>query len=297
MDSLCTQSETAMPQLAFRLTSNLDPEERLEEAALWKAMHDEYGEDIRALREGEQVPAGISAFGRAPRNASGHDANPVGERLDYWNDKAFLNDARRRTAVVPFERVSAEVNGLHADGLGAFVKSTRAKHAIFRIPVGESVSAAIGEMAYSFIDGGPLLMVQELCHVRMEHRFFCIDREIVTDSPVQWALTPLDHPLPPGTAFATPKSKLAHPDAGAITAALTDVARRVARDMKIPHAAIDCALINGVPGVIELNPMRLGQLGLYAADVRALARASRKLLVRLRPDADPPVPEPAALDP
>jgi hypothetical protein len=35
--------------------------------------------------------------------------------------------------------------------------------------------------------------------------------------------------------------------------------------------------MNGKPAVVEFNPMQLGQLGLYACDVRALAKASRSL--------------------
>lgn len=272
-----------MTGTAFRLTSNLDPEERLEEAALWKAMHDEYGDGIEALPEDGKGDPSVPTFGRALRNPLGCGLNPVSDRLDYWNDPAFLSEARRRFAVVPFERVEAEVTRLHSAGLGAFVKSTRSKHAIFRIPAGGSVRQAIGEMAYSFIDGGPELMVQEMCEIRTEHRFFCIGREIVTESPVQWALTPLDHPLPEGTAYATPASKRPLDPDPAAKDELARVARRIARDMEFPHAAIDCALINGTPGAVELNPMRLGQLGLYAADVRALAKASRRLLPKAAP--------------
>ncbi len=43
--------------------------------------------------------------------------------------------------------------------------------------------------------------------------------------------------------------------------------------MATEDAVIDCALINGVPGCVELNPMVPGQVGLFAADVRALAQA------------------------
>jgi len=282
---------------AFRLTSNTDPEERLEEAALWKAMHDEYGDAIMALREDDKGDPSVPTFGRAMRIPSESGRNPVSERLEYWNDAAFLAETRRRFSVVPFDRVSAEVGKLHADGLGAFVKSTRSKHAIFRIPLGDRVQDVIGEMAYSFIDGGPSLMVQELCEMRMEHRFFCIDRKIVTDSPVQWALTPLDHPLPEGTAYETPAAKRAIQACPDVREALAEVATRIARNMEFPHAAIDCALINGRPGAIELNPMRLGQLGLYAADVRALARASRKLLPEPAHTEDRAFPDEDCLEP
>lgn len=275
----------------------MDPEERLEEAALWKAMHDEYGDGIVALREDDKGDPAVPTFGRAMRIPTRCGHNPVGDRLEYWNDPAFIAETRRRFSVVPFSLVADEVKKLHADGLGAFVKSTRSKHAIFRIPTGENPTEVIGVMAYSFIDGGPALMVQELCEMRMEHRFFCIGREIVTDSPVQWALTPLDHPLPEGTAYETPAAKRAIQAGPDVREALAEVAKRIARNMEFPHAAIDCALINGRPGAIELNPMRLGQLGLYAADVRALASASRKLLPEPAHTEDQTFPNEDSLEP
>lgn len=94
---------------------------------------------------------------------------------------------------------------------------------------------------------------------------------------MHWALTPIDHPLPAATAYRTPTDKQPV-NAPEVVRALREVALEVAAAMETPHASIDCAMINGRPGVVEMNPMRLGHLGLYAADVRALARASRVLL-------------------
>lgn len=266
-----------MARLSFRLTSNPDPEERLEEAALWKAMHDEYGDSIEALPEGSKGSAGAPTFGRPLRQPSGGGLNPVSNRLDYWKDPAFLDHAVRSFAVCPFEEAEGAVRALHDRGLAAFVKSTRSKHAIFRVPVGSSFASVIGDMAYSFMDGGPGLMVQEECRIEYEHRFFCIGREIVADSPVQSSLTPIDFPLPGGTVYRRPDST--EPETRPeVTDNLRNLAERIAAEMACPHASVDCAYVNGRPGAVEFNPMRLGQLGLYAADVRALAKASRKLL-------------------
>ena len=260
----------------FRLSDNADPEERLEEAALWKAIHDEYGDEAVAIRnEGDPD---LPTFGRSlARRMEPHGRNPVSENLPYWRDPAFLEHTHRFFRVCTFDEAKSEVSKLHVSGRGAFLKSVRHKHAIFNIPAGTTFLEAMGDMAYSFIDGGPQLMVQELVEVRYEHRFFVIDRTVVTESPVQWALTPLDFPLPSGTVFATPNSTLAEmkPD---IADALRAVAKDIASKMEYPHAAVDCGLIDGEPGAIELNPMCLGQVGLYAADVRALARASKDLL-------------------
>lgn len=266
-----------MASVAFRLTSNPDPEERLEEAALWKAMKDEYGDEIVAIREDSEVLEDLPTFGRPLKNPFIAGANPVSNVLPYWQDPAFLSRAGRRFGTFEFDDAIEEVSRLHAEGLGAFIKSTRSKHAIFRIMPGEDFYDVVQDMAYSFIDGGPELMVQEDCVVEYEYRFFCIDREIVTASPIQWSLTPIDFPLREGTVFRRPDSAQAElrPD---IVHALHELAKETALEMDGPHASIDCAIINGKPAIVEFNPMRLGQLGLYAADVRALASASRSLL-------------------
>lgn len=234
----------------FRLTDNLDPEERLEEAALWKAMHDEYGDMVKP------ITGNVAAtFGRTIR------AQP-GLRLEYWSDPAFLSQCQRRFSVVPFDQLELAVGELHEDGLGAFIKSTRDKHAIFRVPVGRDLRDEMDAMVYSFIDGGPELMVQELCEIADEHRFFCIAREIVTFSRNSPELTPLDFP-----SRQSDLSKALLP--------LCAVAQQIAATMQMPDAVIDVAYINGVPGAVELNPFWLGQVGLFACDVRALAEAAR----------------------
>lgn len=241
----------------FRLTENKDPEERLEEAALWKAMHDEYGDEIAPLPD--DAEAGV-CFGRMGSKVRNH----VSDKLPYWADPAFLRHTQRRFSVVSYDGLREAVAALHADGLGAFVKSTKSKHCIFKVPLGASFEEAIGAMAYSFMDGGPDLMVQQLIEPTYETRFFCIDRQIVTESPINPHLTPIDFPC---RSHPTP-----------IATALRRVAFDIADDMETPHASIDCALIDGQPGVVELNPMILGNLGLYACDVRALAKASRQLI-------------------
>lgn len=252
--SSVSQAKPLVPcAVTFRLTENLDPEERLEEAALWKAMHDEYGDLIKPM-----TGDALATFGRS-RKAEGEN------RLDYWSDPAFLNHCRRSFVTVEFDGVAAEVRKLHERGLGAFVKSARSKHWIERIPVGTDWERAIGEMAYSFIDGGPELMVQELCEIRSEHRFFCIAREIVTFSESRPELTPLDFPRRQSTL-----SKELVP--------MGRLAQTIAAEMRQPTATIDVAYINGELGVVEFNPLRLGQVGLFACDVRALAAASRNML-------------------
>lgn len=267
--------------IRFRLSSNPDPEERLEEAALWKAMHDEYGDEISPLEEADKSPSEFWTFGRQLRND--YSKRAVSDYLPYWEDPAFLKRCNRVFELCNVNDVASRVSRIHAQGKGAFLKSTRSKHFIAKVPVGVDPMEEIGAMVFSFIDGGPELMVQELCEVRFEYRFFVIDRRVICGSPTQWALTPLDFPLPHGTVYETPQSteRIIDP---ILVSDLQCVAEDIASDMRCPHASVDCALINDAPGVVEFNPMRLGQLGLYAADVRSLARASRMLLPH--PDKD-----------
>lgn len=267
-----------MPIATYRLTDLNDPEERLEDAALWKAMFDEYGKEIRLVEEpSENLPL----FGRHRLNEVNSKCS-VSSSIHYWQDAAFLNNCGRSFKVCDFDDAEKEVERLHNMGKGAFLKSTRMKHSIIKIDVGMSFYQGMDAMAYSFIDAGPKLMVQELCEITNEHRFFVIDRQIVTQSPVQYQLTPLDHPLPDGATYLTPTTLQMDVD-HALVEQLTQLAEYVAMKMDRPHASIDCALINGQPAIVEFNPMALGNLGLYSCDVRALARASRKLVPEQAP--------------
>jgi hypothetical protein len=278
--------EETMLKAAFRLTDNADPEERLEEAALWKAMYDEYGADgIVAVRDRDKAPEGLPVFGRTPKFPASC-ANPVSSRLEYWNDPAFISACRREFHVVPFEKAEPIVRDLQARGKGAFIKSTSLKHFTATIQSDEDFHEKVGVMAYSFIDGGPALMVQELVNVEYEYRYFIIDGMVVTSSPNMTSLTPIDYPLPSGAVFRTPHSPRLEirPD---IVTALSRVASDLARSMETPNACIDVALINGVPGAVEFNPMQIGQLGLFASSVRALAKASVSLVNDYVPSVQP----------
>jgi hypothetical protein len=246
----------------FRFCRTTDPEERLEEAALWKALHDLLEDRIEPLEPGAVGMFGVPVIGRP-------HITERGDELRYWTDPAFLASCGRAFHVCSFEDLPAVVELIHGIGRGAFVKSTKAKHAIVRIPVGMKVEEAFGDMAYSFIDGGPELMVQELCEVRYEHRFFVVDRRIVTHTPNAAHLTPLDHVQ--CFSFETPADH--EPSLFYAGGFLQGVAEQIARKMRTPDAVIDCAIINGRPAAVELNPMILGGVGLFACDVRRLALA------------------------
>jgi ATP-grasp domain, R2K clade family 2 len=272
-----------MSKIQFHLTElNFDPEERFEEAALWKAMKDEYGDEISPITKSDldRDPSlgEKPTFGRALSNPFINVNHPVSEIMPYWTDQAFLKHCNRAFSLTTYKNLVAACSKLQRDGHDVFLKSTRPKHYVERVAAHEDPIEVMSYMAYSFIDTEVLIMVQQFCTVQYEHRFFVIDREIITSSPVQTQLTPLDYNgMRAGSTYEKPNAPqpVYKPD---VVEALHDLASKVAKEMQIPHASVDCAIINGRPAVIEFNPMRLGQLGLYACDVRALAKASRKLL-------------------
>lgn len=271
-------------RLAYRLTDILDPEERLEEAALFKAMSDYYGRDAVLAFRGVQCPdPDLPVFGRNP-SFQAHACNPVTARLDYWTDEAFLGHVGREFHAVPYEDVASIADRMLSEGKSVFVKSSRQKHFKLTLKPGDSFADKIGDMAYSFIDG-PLLLVQELVPVEYEYRFFIIDRNVVTGSANMQDLTPLDFPLAYGAVFKTPLT--ADPDRRPdVVEAFHELAGKIAAEMDTPHACVDIAMIDGKPSVVEFNPMQLGHLGLFACDVRALAEASESLVMSYAPEME-----------
>ena len=272
-------------RLAYRLTGIQDPEERLEEAALFKAMCDYYGRDaVLAFTEAPPSDRDLPVFGRNPPPYV-RSCNPVSAKLDYWEDDAFLRNAGRAFHVGTFAEARETCQSLQACGKSVFLKSARQKHFKLCLGPNDDFMADMADMAFSFMDG-QLLLVQEFVKMEYEHRFFVIDRRVVTSSPNMQALTPLDFPLPAGTVYRTPSSPdpEVRPD---VVRSLENLAARIAEDMDYPHACVDIAMIAGKPGVVEFNPMQLGHLGLFACDVQALAAASESLVMTYSPDVEP----------
>jgi hypothetical protein len=275
--------------IGFRLSDNPDPEERLEEAALWKAMYDHFGPDrISPLLSDDVAPGDWVLFGRQMgRFQTGQE--PVSDDLPYWTDPAFLAHCGRSFSVVDYEGIPAAVERLHEAGRGVFLKSTRLKHWKAEVPVGTSVWDALGDMAYSFMDGGPHVMVQEAVDMTYERRYFVIGRRVVASSPVMNALTPIDWPTPYGACYRTPTSAEME-ILPSIHDQQDELVERVAVEMRPEHAVVDIAMVGGRGGhpvVIEMNPMVLGQAGLFASSVRSLSVASEVLLKGFVPNPRP----------
>lgn len=267
-------------KLYYRLTETTDPEERLEDAALWKAMHDVFGSEISILPFDAATPSDGYFFGRGKRIEYARRPNLlIQDRMPYWQDQAFLSNCHRMFKVMTWNDAMDEVARLHEAGRGAFLKATDTKSMVARLPVGCDMTDLLEGWAYSFIDRPPCIMVQELVDMIFERRFVVIDRQIVTQSPIAVHLTPLNteamslHYLTP-THSGEPKR---YPE---LTWRMTDFVHRIAREMVPEHAIIDVAKINSKIGIVEFNAARIGQFGLYACDPYAIARAVKDLLAK-----------------
>ena len=289
--------------LFYRLSDTSDPEERLEDAALWKAMHDHYGDGIRLLRDRETVPEGGLMFGRT-RNAETEAAYAAPSHCPYWEDPAFIRGISRDFHLADLEEAEALVAALHAAGKDAFLKAMRQKCMTTLVPRGQRIHEAIGDMVYSFIDRPTCLMVQEAVPMRMERRFVIMGRAIATQSAVAHHLTPLArealHALgapPEHWHFETPKSRVPFRDDAALEQ-MIDLASRTAREMRAEHMIIDVAMVGGRAELIEFNPCQPGHFGLYACDPNRIAAGSQAMMSDgLRQEIGPDGARPTDADP
>lgn len=248
---------SAGSKLTYRVSSTLDPEDRLEDAAMAKAMSDAFGGRLEITSEGS------SDFGR-DRYFEGQREN-----IRYWDDPAFLKHAGREFYLCDVEEAEKRIKDLHDRGKGAFVKAIDLKLFALPVPVGTSLSKALDAYIFSVIDRPPCIMVQEACSVEWEQRFVVVDRKVVAKSPVATHLTPISR-LPDGAFFKTPQSK----DFEICPVRdLEWLAAEAAVECQKENLIIDCALFDGRPAVIEFNPFSIGNFGLYACDPHAIAQA------------------------
>lgn len=266
-------------KLYYQFCETDDPEERFEDAAMWKALHDEYGDELKLIPNKEKVPTDGYFFGRGRRFQIG-DAPKllVNDYLPYWKDPAFLKYAGRSFELCNFDQAEAAVKALHTAGKGAFFKATQQKLLTMKLPVGINFRDELEDMAYSFLDQEECIMIQELVPMRFERRFVVINRSIVTHAPCAVHLTPLDYPGMVSAHFTKPTDR--HPALFSdyrceqMAEAVDDIAANMATD----HAIVDMAYCDEDVICVEFNPARIGQFGLYANSVRAIAKASRGML-------------------
>jgi hypothetical protein len=174
-----------MKALYCHLAASTDPEERLEDACMAKAMHDVYGAGITIVPPEAAIPEGGTAFGRARRIGLGPSTNGKAS-LDYATDPGFLWGITRRFHVCGLDEAERLVRDIHASGRDAFVKAMEEKLMVARVERGRTLHDALGDMIWSFIDKPDCLMVQEFVQMRNERRFVVFGGEIVAQSPVAW---------------------------------------------------------------------------------------------------------------
>lgn len=279
-----------MQHLYYRPTLTMDPEERLEDATLHKALFDEFGEGLVILRSDEPAPHDGLFLGRGQerewdqRNVLGRFNHP------YWKDPAFTGAISRSFLLTDLPGAEKEVKRLHGEGKDAFIKSTQQKHFVKRIPTGQSFHEAMDGMAYSFIDKPDCLMVQEGVNMLYERRFLVMNGAVIAQSPVAAHLTPMSRAwVQAETGFDIEDMHYRTPGARearfspAARERMTAAAQAVADASETPHLCIDLAILGEDPEtdpieVIEFNPMQPGNVGLYGCDPRAIARGVRDAL-------------------
>jgi hypothetical protein len=247
-------------EMKYRISNTLDAEERLEDAAMANAMRNALGCEI--------VNDGDAEFGRDRMFGGCRDS------VAYWRDPAFLENAGREVKTLDVDGAEAEVKRLHDAGKDAFAKATELKLFTQKIPVGTSFGDAIGDYIWSLLDRPDCVMIQPFCDFRFEMRFVSIDRKIVTQSSVAWHLTPISRVLE-YHLYETPKSKRPS-HAPSYAERMKGLAERVAKTCIPENVIIDCAIIDGKPGVVEFNPFSIGNFRLYACDPHAIAQAYAK---------------------
>ena len=247
-----------MTHLYYRPTTTMDPEERLEDAALHKALHDTFGKGLTILATEDPAPEDGLFLGRGKMGEWGRTNIMGSPDLRYWEDPAFRDAITRSFKVTDLAGAEAEVSRLHEAGHDAFLKSTRQKHYTGTVPRGTTLHQALGAMAFSFMDRDNCLMVQEAVKMKYERRFLIMNGDVVTQSPVAWHLTPMSRARDEtgldieDMHFETPRSNAARFSPKG-RERMTEVARAVAAASETPHLCIDLAIM-GDPAIIQRSP-------------------------------------------
>jgi hypothetical protein len=276
-----------MSRCSYRLSNTPDPEERLEDAVLAKALNDVLGRDLEILEADAAYPEHGLHLGRGKRVEKTEVRPLTPNMIRYWEDPAFLRHTSRDWGLFDLEGAEAEVARLHESGRDAVVKSTlSSKHMITGVQQGTSLGRALGPMVYSFCDRPPCLLVQERVDMRYERRFLFMDGELLTQSPVGSHLTPMSRVWEPGRGQRFEDLHLETPGSRDLIWSPTLTERMTARALEISATSdhqtfcMDLCLIgedleNGVIEPIEWNPFQPGNVGLYGCDPRRIAEGVR----------------------
>lgn len=284
---------TTGPLYAFVHDQGSDPDERLENALLYRALRRRLGRQMPGYTREAEIPLKVRAvFGRASpmRLLTGREQNPVVyphprvHTLPYWKDPAFLAAAGRRIALCDLPDAARVVAEMHARGEAAFVKATRPKYFAQLIPPGTRLIEALDSLSYSLCDASDCLLVQEAVRFEHEYRVFVVAGEAVTGAGCINDRSPAENRERFDPAMEPTRGcehvVLHH----GLAAAYQDFAERFAAGRSDLTCTLDLATVDGRIHVIEMNPLQLGRVGLFACDVQALADA---VLAQVRPAVEP----------
>lgn len=261
----------------YRLSDTDDPEERLEDACMAKALRDEWGDELTILPPDAAAPDGKVPWGRLRRSE-----RPVPPSFPYWDDPGFLATCGRRVEVGDLDRARAVVGEIHARGADAFAKAARDKYWCGHVPLGTTLADALGDVAIGVAGHGIDLIVQERLTMTHERRFLFVGGLLVTSSPVAWHLTPLDRERLRATdGFRTPRDPWEdverEPDDAPLETAWAAFDASPLDTICVDVARVDAGTDDERCVTVEFNPLEIGRTGLYACDPRALARATRRM--------------------
>lgn len=264
-----------MLNIAFRPYAGDDGEEKIESDHVERALLAALPGQISIV---EDFPADAThAFGRPPKHwarlATMSYPNPSNLHIDYWAWEGFLSNARRSIQVLDLDGAKKRVAEIHAAGRDAFVKATMPKFYASIVPRGTTLSRHLDALVYSFIDRGPCLIVQERVEMKHEYRLFVVDGEPVTGAGTVFSHTPDDNLAPFNPLVSLSPSDDDCTSDEALVGRYLDFARQVIPLMPIDSFSLDVAIIDGEIGIVELNPLMLGQIGLFACDPSLLTAA------------------------
>jgi len=265
-----------MPRIVFRPYRGDDREERIESDAAQAALSELLADRLEIL---DDIPSEAThVFGRMPANWRRQPSAlvypaPEHQKLDYYRWPGFIEHAGRPVTLHDFDGAKARVAALHASGKDAFVKATRDKYYTGVVSVGANLTRHLGDLAYSFMDTPNCLLVQPRVRMNKEYRIFVVDGDAVTGAGNVTSHTPDDNIAPFNPLVSDrPAEDLCDHDEEVVQTYLAFAAVVIPK-MPVSNFVLDVAMIEGAPGVVEINPLHLGQVGLFACDVRRLAHA------------------------
>jgi len=294
---------------AFLADKKMDLEHWVESACLLRALVAVLGREGVGVADEDTVTEGRVVFGPMPKFRALSERqlwpDPASERaaLRYHVNPAFWHLAGRAVATADFpddERRYARTGYSLGEVLRRFEKfghevvllkymAAPKTLALLEFDLEEDSSHDIREwLGYEEINhpgAADAVLVQGYAEVRNEYRFFVVGGELVTGSGQIDELTPLardaptvvrGHRLPPCESPFYPYAAVRR-DGGDLAAvnfrafAQSAASQLIDAEPALRDFTLDVALVNGNPGVVELNP--IGTSGFFASSPEALIQA------------------------